>query len=274
MISALASVSMPVRDPGDRRVWTRRNGGVSLTIEAGYMEATEGGDPIPLGLPWGSYARVLLIHMITLARIKNSRTVEMGRSLRAYLLRIGMTETRGEEYTKVRDQIARLVTARIVVTYTHPKAGRRMRLGNIASDVPVIDPKTMEYDWQKEIVLSHEFFETIKATAMPIEEHAVAALRNSPRALDVYIWLVNRLHQIDGETRVSWEALRSQFTTAASDEEPETLWEFRKNFRPLIGRVSPHYPGKGLIREYEGGLILPEADPPVPPTRILKKIKA
>jgi len=38
--------------------------------------------------------------------------------------------------------------------------------------------------------------------------------------------------------------------------------------------VKAAYPAAAGVKEYEGGLVLPHASPPVPPTRSLRRIRA
>ena len=67
--------------------------------------------------------------------------------------------------------------------------------------------------WPSEIVLSSEFYDSLKGHALPLDPRAVQALQHSARALDIYTWLTHRLPRVRGRNgdRVSWAALQGQF---------------------------------------------------------------
>ena len=53
--------------------------------------------------------------------------------------------------------------------------------------------------WPSTIKLGAEYFESLIEHAVPLDERSVAALAHSALALDLYVWLAQRLHRIPQE---------------------------------------------------------------------------
>lgn len=114
------------------------------------------------------------------------------------------------------------------------------------------------------IVLSHQFFDSLREHAVPLDPRAVTALQKSSLALDLYTWLAHRLHRIDrlsGE-RVTWVSLRGQF-----GQEYGTDKNFRRKLTESLRAVRAVYT-EARIDEVEGALVLLPSPPPVPKTMI------
>ena len=50
--------------------------------------------------------------------------------------------------------------------------------------------------WPSTVRLSEEYFQSLGQHAVPLDHRAVAALASSSMALDVYVWLAQRLHRV------------------------------------------------------------------------------
>ena len=62
--TVLCQTCLPFRDPGDEvRTWERLNGNVHLEVNAGKAMHPEQGRLVPLGLPFGPKARMILMHI-------------------------------------------------------------------------------------------------------------------------------------------------------------------------------------------------------------------
>lgn len=92
MSRLLVIVNLPYRDPGiEARNWWRVNGSVSINITPGY----EGNKS--LGIPYGSYPRLIIAYLITQAVKTQSPIINLGRSFREFLEMIGL-EKGGKQY--------------------------------------------------------------------------------------------------------------------------------------------------------------------------------
>src|SRR5881392_1410689 len=62
--TVLCQTCLPFRDPGNEtRTWERLNGNIHLEVNAGKAMHPEQGRLIPLGLPFGPKARMVLMHI-------------------------------------------------------------------------------------------------------------------------------------------------------------------------------------------------------------------
>ena len=50
--------------------------------------------------------------------------------------------------------------------------------------------------WPSTVTLSADYFASLQQHAVPLDPRAIAALAGSALALDVYVWLAQRLHRI------------------------------------------------------------------------------
>src|SRR5512143_303857 len=86
--SVFCQTVLPYRDPGPNiRVWERKQGRVSLSLEAGRAKDPQG-QYVPVGLPYGSAARLMLCHLNTTALQTGKRAVETGSSMTAFFRRL------------------------------------------------------------------------------------------------------------------------------------------------------------------------------------------
>ncbi|WP_264820785.1 replication protein RepA, partial [Acetobacter pomorum] len=86
-----------------------------LMVEPGSV-ATEDG-VIRIGVPYGSRARLILLYLQTEAIKTNSREIELGRSLREWLQKLGVS-IGGKSMKDVREQALRLSRCRMTFQIT------------------------------------------------------------------------------------------------------------------------------------------------------------
>jgi hypothetical protein len=60
-------------------------------------------------------------------------------------------------------------------------------------------------------VLSQAFYNELRRHPVLIDRAAIRSLTTSPMAIDLYLWLAFRLHQLPKETPISWDKLWRQF---------------------------------------------------------------
>lgn len=232
----------------------RMNGNVSLLVEAGKLWNGKGWQPQPL--PYGTRPRLALVHVSSEAVRTKSPTVEVGHSAREFLLRLGIS-TGGEEYANFNRQLRAL-------------AACRMSLG---VGVETIDTKPIKRFaawaslndrqralWPGVIELTKEFYESLAEYAVPLDPRALAALRHSALALDVYSWLSHRLPRVrrTSGSKLSWANLREQFGQEYRDPK-----DFKREMTKALGAVAAVYPD-ARVERIPGGLALLPSKPPVP----------
>jgi hypothetical protein len=116
--SVFCQTVLPYRDPGpDVRVWEREQGQVSLRLEAGHVKDPQG-QYVPVGLPYGPAARLILCHLHTEALKTGRPAVDVGDSLTAFVRRLQGFDPNGQEIRKVKNQLIRLAAALIRLAAT------------------------------------------------------------------------------------------------------------------------------------------------------------
>jgi Plasmid encoded RepA protein len=86
------------------------------------------------------------------------------------------------------------------------------------------------------VELSPRYFESLAKHAVPLDERAIAALSNSPMALDVYAWLAQRLCRVGKPQFIPWPALKDQFGFGFS-----RMDNFKAAFRQILHEVHGQY---------------------------------
>src|SRR3954467_7564030 len=104
--AGFAMASLPhKRIPGV--VWERESGQIKLLVESGLDSAKQ-----PIGIPYGSIARMILLYLQTQAGRTRSRGVELGASMNAWLTAMNIP-VGGKTYQIVREQSRRISRCRL-----------------------------------------------------------------------------------------------------------------------------------------------------------------
>ena len=162
---------------------------------AAWPPAGSGGTPVSVGVPYGSRARLILLYLQTEAVRTNSREVELGRSLHAWLRRLEIP-IGGKQMASVRDQAERISRCRLSFQI---KQGTRTGFVNqhiLDTSMFIEDENAQGGLFVEKASLSQSFFEELKKHPVPVEEAAVRQIANNSLALDVYCWLAYRLHSL------------------------------------------------------------------------------
>jgi hypothetical protein len=258
--TVFCQTGLPYRDPGDDvRVWHRRQGAVSLRIEAGAAQHPKTGDWIELGLPWGTKPRLILAHLNAEALRQGSPVIEVESSLSAFVRRIRGFDG-GREIRTFKDQLARLSGALVRLAMTTGERAFQINSPIItAFELWPERDRRQRVLWPATISLSREYFDSLQKHAVPLREADLAALAHSAMALDVYAWLAQRLHRIEPRRPafVPWEALRQQFGA-----DYRRMNHFRAEFRVALRQVLARYLAARVELD-ERGMTLRNSPPPV-----------
>ncbi len=111
LYSGWCQAALPHRRLADDEPWLLRGERLSLLVEPGRRVGAEGA-PVPVGVPYGSRARLILLYLQSEALRTNSREIELGRSLRAWLGNLGIP-IGGKSVAAVRDQAERIARCRM-----------------------------------------------------------------------------------------------------------------------------------------------------------------
>lgn len=253
--SVLCQVGLPRRQVVGN-TFERTNGNASLLIEAGKL--WNGKEWLPQPLPYGTRPRLALVHLSSEAVRTKSATVEVGHSVREFLLRLEIG-TGGEEYANFGRQMRALAACRMSLGFgletLDAKPIKRFSAWiNRSANQRALWPGVIE--------LTPEFYESLADSAVPLDARALGALKHSALALDVYSWLAHRLHRIRGRagTKLSWANLRAQFGQEYRDPK-----NFKQEMAKALRSVLAVYPD-AHIEQVPGGMVLMPSRPPVPKT--------
>lgn len=200
------------------------------------------------GLPYGTLARLILIQACTEAVRTRSPYVHLAASESQLARQFGLAPNGGSRgrLTAVCRQLDLLSMCRIEL--------RGMDLRTCVSPaiefVPIFARLEHEHDVRGQ--LSLPFYESLIRRAVPLDPRALAALRHSALAMDVYLWLTHRLgqaHRARG-TRVSWQNLREQF-----GQEYQNNRDFKRAFGKALTQAVALNSGACAVR-VTGGILL------------------
>lgn len=255
MARVLVQATMPHKQvAGD--VFERRNGALSLAIIAHPR----------VGLPYGSYPRLLLAWITTEAVKTKNPELMLGPTLSGFMNELGLIPAGGRWGTigRLRDQMRRLFSSTISCVMEEATEDLGLRMGVALKYRLWWDPKLPDQAalWLSTVTLSYDFFREITNRPVPIDMRALQVLKKSPLALDIYCWLTYRLSYLDKPTEIPWEALQTQFG-AGYPNTPHGLRNFKWNFLRHLRSVQVVYPeAKAADGSY--GLFLKPSKPHVP----------
>lgn len=262
--TVMCQVGLP-RRATEAQTFERQSGHVSILLEAGKLY--DGMRWVEQPLPYGATPRLVLVHVSSEAIRTRSRTVDIGDSMRDFLNQLGMPTSGGARggYTALRRQMQSLAACRL--TLGLHDAGRV-----VTKDAKPFSrfEAWLQQDgrqqslWPGSLELTPDFYETLRTHAVPLDYRALAALKHSALALDIYTWLAHRLRRIvaPSGTKLSWVNLYEQF-----GQEYRTVKNFKREFRAALLQVKIVYP-EARVEPTPGGLILRESPPPLPTTRV------
>lgn len=251
MCRALTQATMPhKRTPGSE--FKRRNGSFSLSLLA----------PSDIGLPYGSIPRLLVAWVTTEAVRTKQRELELGESLSEFMRKLDLVPTGGRwgSITRLKDQMRRLFASSVSATYDDGERWALRQVQIIERADIWWEPKRPDQAalWRSNLVLGERFFEEVVNTPVPIDIRALRALKSSPLALDIYVWLTYRMSYLHKQTVIPWAALELQF---GSDY--KLTRQFKAAFIKHLRAVMTVYPDAKVSPE-DVGLQLRPSRPHIP----------
>ena len=252
------------RLPEGVRKWDVKHGQTTLRVRAGDISDRNNPDHFrDCDVPYGRLSRLLFAYVIGRAVKTRSPTIDMGRSLRAFMTRLGIAID-GRAGKKVTDAVEDLAAASFILGGWGDGAVHT-RYARVVDEIsfwiePDDDQRTF---WTPEIVLSDRFHDQVQEHRMPVDMDHLARLMRSPRRMDLYTWLSYRTAVIPPrrDVQISLRDLQPLFGPDITDPN-----DFKKKTRSdlkAIARVWPHF-----NTEIQGDmLVLRWSESPVPRTR-------
>jgi hypothetical protein len=254
------------RNGTEARVFERSSGNAHLRLEAGTL--FDGLNFVEQPLPYGTKPRLVLVYVSGEAVRRKSRVIDVGDSMREFLIRLGTEPSGGPRggYTMFKKQMQALAACRLILGMAIENRAITINTQPIEQFDAWVqidgDQRTL---WPGELTLSEKFFETLASHAVPLSHEALQALKHSALALDIYTWLAHRLCRITkpGGVMLSWWNLKDQFGQEYNDPK-----NFKREFRHALAQVKAVYLHAN-IEDVEGGLLLKASKPPIVKVQML-----
>jgi hypothetical protein len=249
--SGFALTSLPHK-PQAELVWRREGHNLTLLIESGRHRSGKA-----LGLPYGSYARFILLFLQTEAIRTGSREIELGRSMRVWLGSMGLS-IGGTTYRLVNEQATRISGCRLTF-YADRDRRELMRHGGFVDGAISMQGNSDDQPalWQERVVLNEEFYRALREHPVPVSEAALRAIGPRSMVIDIYIWLAYRLHALRKDVEVSWPAVYGQFGQGYG-----RLRDFRRDFIQALELAVAAYP-EARVSIGDQGVILRPSRPAI-----------
>lgn len=238
----LIQCTLPHSDPKVRD-WKKTNGDFTLIVSSGVDENLE-----PFGIPYGSFPRLVLAYVITRVVHSGSRRIELSSHFSTFLKEIGYTgNLKGNirPAKAVQSQLQRLLNSRISF---QRHQGDEMHGTTAAKYVEIAPEHVLWWDyrnpeqgslWESYIELSKKFHQAILENPVPLRTDILVALKKSPLALDVYMWISYRLFTLQNagqeQVTLSYGRLQEQFGTGISEANYRS---FRRDFKSALAKVA------------------------------------
>lgn len=243
-------------------VWRREGPRTTLLIASGH---DRNGDVI--GVPFGSMARLILLYLQTEAVRTGSQDVELGRSMNAWIGRMGVS-VGGRTYALVAEQARRISACRLTFFTDREDGAERRQNGAFVQDAislaGVMDEGQPSL-WQDRVRLDDGFWRSLQAHPVPVREEAIRAIGTRSLAIDAYIWLAYRLHSLQRPTPVGWAAIHGQFGGGF-----RLARQLKPSFIDALRLALAVYPEARVDVEQEGILLHPS--PPAVPRMVARRL--
>ncbi|MBS5905327.1 MAG: pirin [Acetobacteraceae bacterium] len=248
--SGFALTSLPHKEPNET-VWRREGHNLTLVLQSGTDRKGN-----LVGLPYGSYARFILLFLQSEAVRTGLREIELGRSMKVWLGRMGFS-IGGNSYRLVKDQAQRISVCRLTFFGGHGDLEALRNGGFVEGAITLHGSVEQPSLWQDSVRLDEAFFQALREHPVPLNEGALKAIGPRSMTLDIYIWLAYRLHSLKKDTDVSWGALYSQFGGGF-----KRLRAFRSQFVESLQLALAAYP-EARVSATETGITLHPSKPAI-----------
>lgn len=228
--SGFALTSFPHKEQADA-VWRREGHNLTLVLQSGTDRFGN-----LVGLPYGSYARFILLFLQSEAVKTSSREIELGRSMQVWLGKMGLS-IGGNSYRLVKEQAKRISVCRLTFFGQNGDQEVLRNGGFVEGAITMSGTPEQQPLWQDRVRLDEAFFRALRDHPVPVSEVALKAIGPRSMTIDVYIWLAYRLHALKRDTDVSWPALYAQFGAGF-----KRLRAFRAQFLESLQLALAAYP--------------------------------
>src|ERR1700722_6546506 len=251
--AGFAMTSLPHRRVGNS-LWERKGHLTTLLVESGLDRRRQ-----PIGVPYGSLARIILLYLQTEAIRTSNPEVVLGRSMNAWLTKMAITAG-GRTRELVAEQARRISACRLTF-FTERGPSEYRQNGAFVRDAISLSGLMDDAQptlWQDRVRLDEGFWASLRAHPVPVREEAISAIGTRSMAIDIYIWLAYRLHSLSAPMPVSWAAVYGQFGAGF-----QFVRHLKPRFTDSLKIALAVYPEAKVAVTSEGLVLYPSA-PAVP----------
>lgn len=241
-----AQISLP-HSKLEASTFTRKSGNFTLDIIS---------DP-KIGLPYGTYPRLLLAWICTEATLKQTTKLELGSNQSEFMRKLDISR-QGSTIAMLKDQTNRLVNSLFRITIEGENS--RARKNILIADSSFEFWETHNGGWETHLNLNEKFLEELLAHPVPLDLSILHAIRKSPLAMDVYTWIAYRTYLVytsgGRPVKIPWESLQAQFAATYGQnadqslltvdeiikKETQALIDFRRKFLLSLKKLATYYP--------------------------------
>jgi hypothetical protein len=213
--SVLALCGLPYRKPKDEFAdYMREYGRNSLVVQPGYLKDPSSGKMVRQGLPYGPKARLLQLHICTMALRQGGPVVEVADSMSAFIRELGFPVTGGKNgtITQFKNQLHRLAGSRMIIGLWNGDESRTINTSPIeAFDIWLPKDPNQKTLWNTTLHLDQKFYDSLTAHALPVDIRILRAFAHSAKQMDIINWLGYRLKALKKPYLITWETLKEQF---------------------------------------------------------------
>lgn len=256
----LVQAFLPHKDPKDM-IWSRTNGDFTLDVKSGLGRGKDGKSKL-YGVPYGSIPRLLMAYINTEAlrnskdpNNQNPRVIHLGSSLSRFLEALGIASTGGSNgsITRFKKQAEKLFHSTITIV-------QRGTQGIAERDIQIADGRFIFWDlndpeqsalWDSSIELSERFYQLLIGNAVPMDWRILKTIKQSPMALDLYMWLTHRMSYLHKPTKIRWETLQEQLGADISD-----VYKFKQQVRKHLKKIEVMWQGLHIDASQSEHIIL------------------
>jgi replication initiator protein len=262
--SGLCQAALPHKRLPSTTAWQITSDHITLVVDPGSKPGFNN-TPEPVGVPYGSRARLIMLYLQSEAIRTSSRQVHLGRSMREWLKKMGVP-IGGKSMQLIRDQAERISWCRLSFNFSANR-GTQVRHRTIVDDAMFLDSNDGVQGslFLETAKLSEFFFEELQRHSVPLEDAAIRAISNNSMALDLYAWLAFRLHALKASTPISWAALKGQFGSGF-----KSMHHFEAYFCDNLKLALAVY-RDARLEVTERGVTLMPSRPPVAPKQIASR---
>jgi hypothetical protein len=260
--SGLCQTALPHSRPAENHApWRRTSGRFTLSINPGTVARLDKpGEHGYVGVPFGSKARLILIHLQTEGL--KSRTVNLGPSLSAFMRSLGMTVTGGPRgnIAATKEQVLRIARCTFSLQWSE---GEGDGSWTHFADHRIVDGLDLWQagrgdKWDGSVELSERFHAELQKHCVPLDKRAIAELKNNSLSLDLYALFAYRLPRLRESLHLRWRMLQSQ--VGSEETQMKELARRVRSVMPDVMAVYPH----AKVEITPTGITLRKSEPPVP----------